>query len=103
MQEDTGTWLLEVNEFKNWIIQDHDTPEDQHTLFCPGLPGAGKPILTSVVINELQENLQQAGVGVAFFLLQFPGESGPRWFVCRYPTTVNPTTIVYPQEYGDDL
>ena len=57
VQEGTRTWLLDTNEFKNWITQDHDTPEDQYTLFCPELLGAGKTILKSAVINELQENL----------------------------------------------
>lgn len=46
-------------------------PEGQHTLFCPRFPGAGKTILASVMINELQEKLQQAGVGVAFFYCIF--------------------------------
>ncbi|KAF4415301.1 Ankyrin repeat [Fusarium acutatum] len=42
----TGEWLLTTKEFQDWV----DTGK---TLFCPGVPGAGKTILTSIVINEL--------------------------------------------------
>ncbi|KAF5691946.1 ankyrin protein [Fusarium denticulatum] len=45
-QEGTGKWLLISKEFQNWV----DTGK---TLFCPGVPGAGKTIITSIVINEL--------------------------------------------------
>src|SRR5947209_17772181 len=37
-QEGTGEWLLESSEFHNWINQ------TKQTLFCPGIPGAGKTI-----------------------------------------------------------
>lgn len=46
-QAGTGQWLLDSAEFKMWL----DT--DKQTLFCPGIPGAGKTILTSIVIDDL--------------------------------------------------
>ncbi|KAM6514156.1 hypothetical protein FALCPG4_015315 [Fusarium falciforme] len=45
-QEGTGTWLLKSDEFKGWI-------KDGSTLFCPGIPGAGKTIITSIVVQDL--------------------------------------------------
>jgi hypothetical protein len=35
-QEGTGQWLLNSDEFQVWINQ------RKQTLFCPGIPGAGK-------------------------------------------------------------
>ncbi|KAF5985496.1 ankyrin protein [Fusarium bulbicola] len=45
-QEGTGEWLLSCKEFQDWV-------DTRNTLFCPGVPGAGKTIITSIVINEL--------------------------------------------------
>ena len=42
LQEGTGQWLLNSNEFKTWLNQ------NQQTLFCPGIPGAGKRSLSSL-------------------------------------------------------
>jgi Cdc6-like AAA superfamily ATPase len=46
-QAGTGHWLLESAEFKVWV------ESSNQTLFCPGIPGAGKTILTAVVIDNL--------------------------------------------------
>jgi hypothetical protein len=46
-QPGTGQWLLESEELQTWL------KSDKQTLFCPGIPGAGKTILTSIVIEEL--------------------------------------------------
>ncbi|KAK7996637.1 putative RPE1-D-ribulose-5-phosphate 3-epimerase [Apiospora arundinis] len=43
----TGQWLLDSEKYQSW----RSTPSQ--TLFCPGIPGAGKTILTSVVIEDL--------------------------------------------------
>ena len=51
-QAGTGQWLLDSVEFKDWL------QTKQRTLFCPGIPGAGKTILTSIVIENLQEQYQ---------------------------------------------
>lgn len=46
-QEGTGKWLLNSNEFQEW------TSQSKRTLFCPGIPRAGKTIITSIVIEYL--------------------------------------------------
>jgi Cdc6-like AAA superfamily ATPase len=46
-QEGTGQWLLDSVEFQTWL------ETNKQALFCPGIPGAGKTILTSIVIEEL--------------------------------------------------
>jgi hypothetical protein len=35
-QEGSGEWLLKSGEFQQWLAQ------SSRTLFCPGMPGAGK-------------------------------------------------------------
>jgi NACHT domain. len=41
------------------------------TLFCPGIPGAGKTILVSIVIDYLQRNLAGCDVGIAYLYCNF--------------------------------
>ncbi|KAL5340297.1 ankyrin repeat-containing domain protein [Aspergillus crustosus] len=35
-QESTGGWLLGSQAFETWTRQDHDTPHDERSLWCPG-------------------------------------------------------------------
>ncbi|KAF8327084.1 ankyrin repeat-containing domain protein [Amanita rubescens] len=43
----TGEWLLNSNVFQEW---ERGTGQ---TLWCPGIPGAGKTVLTSLIIDRL--------------------------------------------------
>ncbi|KXH49586.1 ankyrin repeat protein [Colletotrichum nymphaeae SA-01] len=57
----TGLWLLDCPEFQTWI------QTESSTLFCPGLPGAGKTILASVVVEYLHKRFStDPTIGVAF-------------------------------------
>jgi len=57
----TGEWLLNLSEFQTWL------KADKQTLFCPGIPGSGKTILASVVINELMTRFgNDEAVGIAY-------------------------------------
>ncbi|KAL2167850.1 hypothetical protein VTG60DRAFT_717 [Thermothelomyces hinnuleus] len=47
-QPGTGGWLLTSDCFRDWLAA------ESQTLFCVGIPGAGKTILTSVVAQHLQ-------------------------------------------------
>lgn len=65
-QEGTGRWLLESNEYNTWI----DGLEP--LLFCPGIPGAGKTCITSIVINDLHERFgPDPDIGVAYLFLNY--------------------------------
>ncbi|KAK4136113.1 hypothetical protein BT67DRAFT_375838 [Trichocladium antarcticum] len=69
-QPQTGDWLLECNEFKSWLVA------KKKSLFCPGMPGAGKTILTSVVIDYFVTNTtnvcgQRGDVGIAYVYCNF--------------------------------
>ncbi|OBT63922.1 hypothetical protein VE03_05994 [Pseudogymnoascus sp. 23342-1-I1] len=62
----TGQWLLESAEFQAWV------KIDQQVLFCPGIPGAGKTILTSIVVDYLHANFQKdTNIGIAYLYCNF--------------------------------
>ncbi|KAK6358012.1 hypothetical protein TWF730_007366 [Orbilia blumenaviensis] len=77
-QPGTGQWLLDTPEYQNWLVT---LEKEERILFCPGMPGAGKTILTSVVIDDLatrfcsSENLGPSltrnEVGIAFVYCNF--------------------------------
>jgi hypothetical protein len=65
-QAGTGQWLLDSAEFKAWV------ETDKRTLFCPGIPGAGKTILTSVVVEELLMRFENDGnIGIAYLYCNY--------------------------------
>ena len=65
-EEGTGLWLLESNSFYDWING------DSRTLFCPGIPGAGKTIIASVVVDFLlSEFRNHANIGIAFLYCSY--------------------------------
>ena len=65
-QAGTGQWLLDSAEYQKWL----DT--DQQVLFCPGIPGAGKTILTSIVVDNLSTMFQNnPTIGIAYLYCDF--------------------------------
>jgi hypothetical protein len=65
-QQGTGQWLLDSPQFHAW------RETDKQTLFCPGIPGAGKTVLASIVINHLSERFQtNADIGIAYIYFSY--------------------------------
>jgi hypothetical protein len=65
-QEGTGQWLLNSKEFQEWLTQ------SRRTLFCPGMPGAGKTMITSIIVGHLYNLFQNDGsVGIAYLYCNF--------------------------------
>ncbi|KAK1752339.1 hypothetical protein QBC47DRAFT_69893 [Echria macrotheca] len=58
-------WFLDSAEFLAW----RETQGD--VLFCPGIPGAGKTILASIVIENLLNEAKCRDIGVAFVYSNF--------------------------------
>ena len=57
----TGEWFLDSTEYQTWV------ETDKQTLLCPGIPGAGKTILASIVIEELTTRFQNnKNIGIAY-------------------------------------
>jgi Cdc6-like AAA superfamily ATPase len=65
-QPGTGQWLLSTQEYCNWVR------ERGTTLFCPGIPGAGKTILTSVIVDDLEHKfLGTTSVAIIYLFFNF--------------------------------
>ena len=68
-QEGTGLWLLNSTEFQKWVNH------SKKTLFCPGIPGAGKTIMSSIVVDHLNTNFgNDAGVGIAYIYCSYQSQ-----------------------------
>ncbi|KAI1754892.1 hypothetical protein F4782DRAFT_464491 [Xylaria castorea] len=65
-QAGTGQWLIDSPEYRHWVAT------KKEALFCPGIPGAGKTILASIVVDNLFD-LQRAdrSIGVCYVFLNF--------------------------------
>jgi Cdc6-like AAA superfamily ATPase len=65
-QEGTGQWLLESAKYQTWLTT------NKQTLFCPGIPGAGKTILTSIVVDHLTTKYSRdPKIGIAYVYCNF--------------------------------
>lgn len=58
----TGKWMLESNKFQQWSSSHNET------LWCPGIPGAGKTYLASIVIDYLQRQTCSEGQSMVLCL-----------------------------------
>jgi hypothetical protein len=59
-QADTGQWFLDSPEFTEWVYG------TSQTLFCPGIPGAGKTMMAAIAVHHLQNTVKTADIGIAF-------------------------------------
>jgi Cdc6-like AAA superfamily ATPase len=58
-------WFLDSPEFSNWIHGSNPT------LFCPGIPGAGKTIMAATTIDHLSRTLPRNTIGVAYIYCNY--------------------------------
>ena len=65
-QPGTGRWLLDSADFRTWL------GTCKQTLFCPGIPGAGKTILTSIIVDDLITRFQNdSTINIAYIYCNF--------------------------------
>ncbi|KAL9572165.1 hypothetical protein ACKAV7_003653 [Fusarium commune] len=65
-QKGTGQWLLESTEHRDWRVV------NGKTLFCPGIPVAGKTIPSSIIINDLHNKLSgNPSIGIGYIYCNF--------------------------------
>ncbi|RYP18976.1 hypothetical protein DL767_009724 [Monosporascus sp. MG133] len=65
-EDGTGQWLLHSDHLREWL------GKSKQVLFCPGMPGAGKTILTSVVIKHLWDTFQNdPTIAIAYIYCNF--------------------------------
>jgi Cdc6-like AAA superfamily ATPase len=60
-------WFLQRPEYQKWLT------ERGSTLFCPGIPGAGKTVLAATVIQDLRDRTSTAteSTGIAWIYFNF--------------------------------
>ncbi|KAF3916482.1 hypothetical protein ABW20_dc0100527 [Dactylellina cionopaga] len=64
-QPGTGKWFLKHERYHEWLNKGG-------ILFCPGIPGAGKTILASIVIDDLTTRLfETQKIGIAYIYCNF--------------------------------
>ena len=64
----TGQWLLNLESFKGW--RDAHEPQSA-TIWCPGAPGAGKSVMASAVIENLQRSSKENDIAVAYLYCDY--------------------------------
>ena len=71
-QEGTGQWFLDTPEFKKWV------QGSEKTLFCPGIPGAGKTMMAAIAINHLYTQYSTSSgndIGIAFLFCSYKAQT----------------------------
>jgi hypothetical protein len=68
-QKDTGQWLLDSPQFRRWL-QGLDK-----TLFCPGIPGAGKTMMAAIAITHLCRTAGCDDIGVAYLFCNYKAQT----------------------------
>jgi len=74
-QVGTGKWLLDSERYATWVAAENPT------LFCRGIPGSGKTILTATVIEDLNQRFaadQSVSVAYIYFNFRRQFEHQPR-------------------------
>jgi hypothetical protein len=64
-QADTGQWFIDSHEFTEWV---NGTSQ---TLFCPGIPGAGKTMMAAIAVDHLQNFVRTTDIGVAYLYCNY--------------------------------
>jgi hypothetical protein len=59
-EQGTGQWFIDAPEVSRWLN------EPKATLFCPGIPGAGKTMIAAIAIDHLLNTMQHSTHGVAY-------------------------------------
>ncbi|XTI90461.1 hypothetical protein V2W45_1188742, partial [Cenococcum geophilum] len=64
-QNNTGTWFIESEAFLDWLNG------SKPILFCPGIPGAGKTMISSLAIDRLMQAYQDRKTGIAYLYCNY--------------------------------
>ncbi|KAJ7481671.1 ankyrin repeat-containing domain protein [Mycena latifolia] len=64
-QRGTGEWLLENRLFNHWKSRTGST------MWCRGMPGAGKTVLASIVVDNLRATLESRSMRAAVIYLNY--------------------------------
>ena len=73
-QEGTGQWFLDSPEFIEWS-KGSNLLGSHKTLFCPGIPGAGKTMMAAIAIDYLHKVTGSETVGVAYLYCNYKAQT----------------------------
>jgi hypothetical protein len=68
-EEGTGQWFIDLPGFKNWL---HGLSK---TLFCSGMPGAGKTMMAAIAINYLCTTAPSNDIGIAYLFCNYKSQA----------------------------
>jgi hypothetical protein len=68
-QQGTGQWFLDALEVARW----HN--ETNSTLFCSGIPGAGKTMIAAIAVDQLLDLAQNGAYGIAYVYCNYKSKA----------------------------
>jgi hypothetical protein len=68
-QRGTGQWFLDCSEFKRWL------QGSEKTLYCPGIPGAGKAMIAAIAIDHLCRTILSDDIGVVYLFCSYKAQT----------------------------
>ena len=90
-QEGTGQWFLNSVEFKSWL----DGPKK--TLFCPGIPGAGKTMMAAIAFDRIHSmGNQDIGLGCLFCSYKSQADQSVSNFLASFLKQLSQTRMEIP-------
>ncbi|KAF2008719.1 hypothetical protein BU24DRAFT_359840 [Aaosphaeria arxii CBS 175.79] len=100
-QEGTGQWFLDAPETARWL------KEAKGTLFCPGIPGAGKTMIAAIAIDHLSKSAQNSSHGLAYVYCNYKSQEEQdavsmlaailKQLVQAHPSTLDPVERLHKQ------
>lgn len=63
--EGTGGWLIKSNSLQFWL------QNTRQLMWCPGIPGAGKTFLSSIIVQYLKDFAEDRDIGVFMLYCSF--------------------------------
>ena len=64
-QRGTGRWIFEDERFKSWLTG------PPRVLWCQGDAGAGKTILSAIIIDHLSSTMKSKDIGIAWLYIDY--------------------------------
>ena len=68
---ETGSWLLSAPAFRRWV----NSEGSDRTLWCPGDPGTGKTVMTSIVVDHLIKTVGSDDVRIAYVYCDYKDQA----------------------------
>jgi Cdc6-like AAA superfamily ATPase len=102
-QEGTGQWFLDAPEVARWL-------DAKTTLFCPGIPGAGKTMVAAIAVDQLLDSAQNGAYGVAYVYCNYKSQANQdtvsilaailKQLVQSRPSTLGPVERLHQKHAG---